>query len=68
MYILGINAYHGDSSACLLKDGVVVCATEDERFRRIKHWARFPSEAIKFCLEDSLKLLKKSLGLSLCQI
>ena len=52
MYILGINAYHGDSSACLLKDGVVMCATEEERFRRIKHWAGFPSEAIKFCLED----------------
>ena len=53
MYILGINAYHGDSSACLLKDGEVVCATEEERFRRIKHWAGFPSEAIKFCLEDA---------------
>ena len=53
MYILGINAYHGDSSACLLKDGEVVCATEEERFRRIKHWAGFPSEAIKFCLQDA---------------
>ena len=53
MYILGINAYHGDSSACLLKDGKVLCATEEERFRRIKHWAGFPSEAIKFCLEDA---------------
>ena len=53
MYILGINAYHGDSSACLLKDGKVVCATEEERFRRIKHWAGFPSEAIKFCLQDA---------------
>ena len=52
MYILGINAYHGDSSACLLKDGIVVCAIEEERFRRVKHWAGFPSEAIKFCLED----------------
>jgi carbamoyltransferase len=52
MYILGINAYHGDSSACLLKDGVVVCATEEERLRRVKHWAGFPSESIKFCLED----------------
>ena len=52
MYILGINAYHGDSSACLLKDGVVVCATDEERIRRIKHWAGFPSEAIKFCLND----------------
>ena len=53
MYILGINAYHGDSSACLLKDGVVICATEEERFRRIKHWAGFPSQAILFCLEDA---------------
>jgi carbamoyltransferase len=52
MYILGINAFHGDSSACLLKDGKVLCATEEERFRRVKHWAGFPSEAIKFCLED----------------
>lgn len=52
MYILGINAYHADSSACLLKDGIVVCAIEEERIRRIKHWAGFPSEAIKFCLED----------------
>ena len=52
MYILGINAYHGDSSACLLKDGVVLCASEEEKFRRIKHWAGFPTEAIKFCLED----------------
>ena len=51
MYILGINAYHGDSSACLLKDGIVVCATEEERIRRIKHWAGFPSQAIKFFLE-----------------
>ena len=53
MYILGINAYHGDSSACLLKDGVVICATEEERFRRIKHWAGFPSQAILFCLKDA---------------
>ena len=52
MYILGINAYHGDSSACLLKDGKVLCASEEERFRRVKHWAGFPSEAIRFCLED----------------
>ena len=52
MYILGINAFHGDSSACLLIDGKVLCATEEERFRRVKHWAGFPSEAIKFCLED----------------
>tara|TARA_B100001250_G_scaffold40975_1_gene32425 strand:- start:6887 stop:8611 length:1725 start_codon:yes stop_codon:yes gene_type:complete len=53
MYILGINAYHGDSSACLLKDGKIVCAIEEERIRRIKHWAGFPEESIKFCLEDT---------------
>lgn len=53
MYILGINAYHGDSSACLLKDGEVICASEEERFRRIKHWAGFPSMAIQFCLDDA---------------
>jgi carbamoyltransferase len=51
--ILGINAYHGDSSACLLKDGIVIAATEEERFRRFKHWAGFPSEAIKFCLKEA---------------
>ena len=50
MYILGVNAYHGDSSACLLKDGVLVAAVEEERFTRIKHWAGFPVESIKYCL------------------
>ena len=49
-YILGVNAYHGDSSACLVKDGALVAAAEEERFRRIKHWAGFPSEAIRCCL------------------
>ncbi len=53
MYILGINAYHGDSSACILKNGEVIAASEEERFRRIKHWAGFPSEAIKFCLNEA---------------
>lgn len=51
MYIVGINAYHGDASACLIKDGQLVAAAEEERFRRLKHWAGFPSEAIKYCLE-----------------
>ena len=50
MYILGINAFHGDSSACLLKNGVLIAAAEEERFRRIKHWAGFPSESIQWCL------------------
>lgn len=51
-FILGINAYHGDSSACLVKDGILMAAVEEERFRRIKHWAGFPSEAIKYCLAE----------------
>jgi carbamoyltransferase len=53
MIILGINAYHGDSSACIVKDGVLIAAAEEERFRRIKHWAGFPSEAIKYCMEEA---------------
>jgi len=53
MIILGINAYHGDSSACLIQDGEIVAAAEEERFRRLKHWAGFPSEAIKYCLVEA---------------
>ena len=52
-YILGLNAYHGDSSACLVKDGTLVAAAEEERFRRIKHWAGFPSESIRYCLVEA---------------
>ncbi len=51
MIILGLNAYHGDSSACVIVDGKLIAAAEEERFRRIKHWAGFPSESIKFCLD-----------------
>jgi len=50
MNILGINAYHGDVSAVLVRDGELVAAVEEERFRRIKHVAGFPSEAIRECL------------------
>ncbi len=53
MFILGINAYHGDSSACLVYDGKLIAAAEEERFRRIKHWAGLPSEAIAFCLGEA---------------
>jgi carbamoyltransferase len=53
MYLLGVNAFHGDSSACLLRDGVMVAAVEEERFRRIKHWAGFPSQAIGWCLQEA---------------
>jgi len=51
MMILGINAYHGDVSAALLRDGELIAAVEEERFRRIKHWAGFPRDAIRACLE-----------------
>lgn len=51
MYLLGINAYHGDVSAVLLKDGQLIAALEEERFRRIKHIAGFPTAAIRRCLE-----------------
>ena len=51
--ILGLNAYHGDSAACLVRDGEIVAAAEEERFRRIKHWAGFPSEAIRYCLAEA---------------
>ncbi|HSH67419.1 MAG TPA: carbamoyltransferase N-terminal domain-containing protein, partial [Bacteroidia bacterium] len=53
MYILGLNAFHGDSSACILQDGNVIVALEEERIRRVKHWAGFPIEAIKYCLQDA---------------
>ncbi len=59
MYILGINAYHADSSAAIFKDGELIAATEEERFRRIKHWAGFPSEAIIFCLKEAGITLKE---------
>jgi carbamoyltransferase len=51
MLILGINAYHGDVSAALLRDGELLAAVEEERFRRVKHWAGFPREAIRACLD-----------------
>jgi len=50
MYILGINAYHGDAAAALIKDGRIVAAVEEERFNRIKHCAGFPTESVKYCL------------------
>jgi len=52
MTILGLNAYHGDSAACLFVDGKLVAAAEEERFRRIKHWAGLPTQAIDYCLRE----------------
>ena len=53
MIILGLNAFHGDSAAALVRDGKLVAAAEEERFRRVKHWAGFPSEAIAYCLREA---------------
>ena len=51
--ILGLNAFHADASACLVKDGRIIAAAEEERFRRIKHWAGFPTEAVRWCLSEA---------------
>ena len=53
MIILGLNAFHGDSSAALVRDGKLVAAAEEERFRRVKHWAGFPSQSIAYCLREA---------------
>jgi carbamoyltransferase len=60
MHILGLNAFHADSSAALIRDGVLLAAAEEERFRRVKHWAGFPTQAIAYCLTEA--------GLSLADI
>ncbi len=49
MYILGISAFYHDSAACLLRDGEIIAAAQEERFTRIKHDHSFPLNAIKFC-------------------
>src|SRR5262244_937074 len=51
MYILGINAYHGDAAAAIIRDGKLIAAAEEERFNRFKHSAGFPAQAIRYCLE-----------------
>jgi carbamoyltransferase len=53
MIILGLNCFHGDSSAAIVRDGTLVAAAEEERFRRIKHWAGFPAQAIAYCLAEA---------------
>jgi carbamoyltransferase len=53
LIILGINAYHADAAACIVRDGTLVAAAEEERFRRIKHWAGFPLQAIRYCLAEA---------------
>jgi carbamoyltransferase len=60
MIVLGINAFHGDSSAALVQDGTLIAAAEEERFSRVKHWAGFPAAAVRYCLAEA--------GLSLADV
>src|SRR5678809_1817607 len=53
MYILGINAYHGDAAAAIVCDGRLIAAAEEERFNRFKHSAGFPEQAIRYCLREA---------------
>ena len=53
MYILGISAFYHDSAACLIKNGNIIAAAQEERFTRAKHDNAFPQEAIKYCLKQA---------------
>jgi carbamoyltransferase len=53
LLVLGLNDYHSDASSCLLRDGVLLSAVEEERFWRIKHWAGFPTEAVRWCMREA---------------
>jgi carbamoyltransferase len=53
MYLLGISAFYHDSAACLLKDGEIVAAVQEERFTRKKHDKSFPSNAIEYCIQEA---------------
>ena len=59
MYILGISAFYHDSAACLLKDGEIIAAAQEERFTRKKHDAGFPHHAILYCLDEAGILANK---------
>lgn len=60
MFILGLNAYHGDAAAAIVRDGELIAAVEEERFNRVKHCAGFPTQSIEYCL--------RAAGISLEQI
>jgi len=62
MYILGISAFYHDSAACLIRDGEIISAAQEERFTRKKHDHNFPSKAIEYCIKsDGIQI--KDLGL-----
>jgi len=53
MNILGLNVFHADTSACIIKDGKIISAVEEERFTRIKHFSGFPKNSIDHCLKEA---------------
>ncbi len=53
MYVLGISAWYHDSAACLLRNGLIVAAAQEERFTRLKHDSVFPANAIDYCLREA---------------
>ena len=65
MYILGISAFYHDSAACLIQNGKIIAAAQEERFTRKKHDADFPHHAVKFCIKyakidaELIKSIKK---------
>ena len=52
MNILGISAFYHDSAACLVQDGEITAAAQEERFTRKKHDASFPHKAVEYCLQE----------------
>ena len=53
MYIVGISCFYHDSAACIVHDGKILAAAQEERFTRKKHDPRFPKNAIQYCLEEA---------------
>jgi carbamoyltransferase len=53
MVILGISAFYHDSAACLIVNGQIIAAAQEERFTRVKHDQSFPENAIKYCIAES---------------
>ena len=53
MKILGINVYHADTAACIIDDGKILAACEEERFTRVKHYTGFPLNSINYCLRSA---------------
>ena len=53
MNILGISAFYHDSAACLVRDGEIIAAVQEERFTRKRHDAGFPKHAVRYCLEEA---------------